>query len=94
MSCSFMDRRTARGLVQARVGAVWDSPLRYQVCEGAGLNAFVYRALVDGAYLGECIGFGGVCANVEVTQIGSGQKKVQSTGRLVEFKHSETSQSR
>jgi len=52
----FLDRRTSRGLVQAREWEVWDNPLRYQVCEGAGLNAFVYRALIDAAYLGQIIG--------------------------------------
>jgi alpha-L-rhamnosidase len=30
--------------------------LRYQVCEGAGLNALFYRALRDAAWLGEIIG--------------------------------------
>ena len=35
---------------------MWDNPLRYQVCEGAGLNAFVYKALRDAAWLGGQIG--------------------------------------
>jgi hypothetical protein len=52
----FLDRRTARGLVQAREWEVWDNPLRYQVCEGAGLNAMFYRALSDAAYLGNKVG--------------------------------------
>jgi hypothetical protein len=52
----FLDRRTARGLVLAREWEVWDNPLRYQVCEGAGLNALVYRALCDAAWLGDKIG--------------------------------------
>ncbi len=52
----FWTRRTDRGLVLAREWEVWDNPLRYQVCEGAGLNAFAYRALQDAAYLGERIG--------------------------------------
>jgi len=52
----FMSRRSARGLVLAREWEVWDNPLRYQVCEGAGLNAFVYRALRDAAWLGGHIG--------------------------------------
>ena len=30
--------------------------MRYQVCEGAGLNAFVYRAFCDASYLGSLIG--------------------------------------
>jgi len=49
----FLERRTARGLVLAREWEVWDNPLRYQVCEGAGLNALVYRALRDAAWLGD-----------------------------------------
>jgi hypothetical protein len=52
----FMSRRSARGLVLAREWEVWDNPLRYQVCEGAGLNAFVYKALRDAAWLGGQIG--------------------------------------
>jgi hypothetical protein len=52
----FLNRRTGRGLVMAREWEVWDNPLRYQVCEGAGLNALVYRALCDAVYLGEKIG--------------------------------------
>ena len=52
----FLDHRTERGLVLAREWEVWDNPLRYQVCEGAGLNALFYKALCDTAYLGEQIG--------------------------------------
>jgi alpha-L-rhamnosidase len=52
----FLTRRTERGLVLAREWEVWDNPLRYQVCEGTGLNALVYRALQDGSYLGKMIG--------------------------------------
>lgn len=51
-----LDRRTNRGLVLAREWEVWDNPLRYQVCEGAGLNAMVYRALRDATWLGGAIG--------------------------------------
>ncbi len=49
-------RRTARGLVRAREWVVWGNPMGYQTCEGAGLNAFVYKALVDAAFLGKAIG--------------------------------------
>jgi hypothetical protein len=52
----FLDRRTQRGLVNAREWVVWGNPVAYQTFEGAGLNAFVYRALVDAAYLGDAIG--------------------------------------
>nr|MDQ2687532.1 alpha-L-rhamnosidase N-terminal domain-containing protein [Armatimonadota bacterium] len=52
----FLKRRTARGLVRAREWVVWGNPMGYQTCEGAGLNAFVYKALIDAAYLGRVIG--------------------------------------
>ena len=52
----FLNRRTTRGLVRAREWVVWGNPMGYQTCEGAGLNAFVYKALVDAAYLGGVIG--------------------------------------
>jgi hypothetical protein len=52
----FLDRRTQRGLVKAREWVVWGNPLGYQTCEGAGLNAFIFKALVDGAWLGDLIG--------------------------------------
>lgn len=53
----FLSKRTPRGLVEAREWETWDNPLRYQVCEGTGLNAFVYKALTDAAYLGKEVGF-------------------------------------
>ena len=52
----FLTRRTSRGLVLAREWVVWGNPVGYVTCEGAGLNAFVYKALVDAAYLGKAIG--------------------------------------
>ena len=52
----YFERTTERGLVQAREWEVWDNPLRYQVCEGAGLNAMVYRAVSDAAYLAQAVG--------------------------------------
>lgn len=51
----FLTRRSKRGLVLARDWEVWDNPLRYQVCEAAGLNALVYRALCTASYLGNAI---------------------------------------
>ena len=51
----FLTHRSARGLVLAREWEVWDNPLSYQVCEGAGLNAIVYRALRAASYLGSFI---------------------------------------
>ena len=35
---------------------VWGNPVGYITLEGTGLNAFVYRALADAAFLGETIG--------------------------------------
>ena len=52
----FLNHRTARGLVRAREWVVWGNPMGYQTCEGTGLNAFIYKALVDAAYLGGVIG--------------------------------------
>jgi hypothetical protein len=53
----FMNAKDSDGLVFAREWEVWDNPLRYEYCEGAGLNAFVYRALNDAVYLGNATGF-------------------------------------
>lgn len=52
----FLDRRTSRGLVNAREFVIFDNPQAYNVCEGATLNAFVYKALRDSAYLAGVIG--------------------------------------
>ncbi len=52
----FLVRRTHHGLVFAREFVMFDNPLKYKYCEGATLNAFVYKALADSAYLGEVLG--------------------------------------
>lgn len=52
----FLDRRTGRGLVHGREFIIFDNPQKYNVCEGATLNALVYRALRDSAYLAEVVG--------------------------------------
>ena len=52
----FLDRRSSRGLVIGREWVIWGNPMGYQTGEGAGLNAFVYKALVDAAFLGKVIG--------------------------------------
>jgi len=52
----YRKRRTSRGLILAREWEVWDNPLRYQVCEGAGLNAMLYRALIDSSALASSLG--------------------------------------
>jgi hypothetical protein len=51
----FLARRTPRGLVFGRDWEVWGNPVGYVTFEGAGLNAFVYRALDDAAYLAAAI---------------------------------------
>ena len=51
----FLARRTVRGLVRAREWVVWGNPVGYLTCEGTGLNAFVYKALIDANYLGLAI---------------------------------------
>ena len=52
----FLVRRTHRGLVFAREFVCFDNPVAYKYGEGATLNAFVYKALVDSAYLGDVLG--------------------------------------
>lgn len=52
----FLDRRSPRGLVISREWVIWGNPMGYETGEGAGLNAFVYRALADAAMLGKIIG--------------------------------------
>jgi alpha-L-rhamnosidase len=48
----FLDRKNTSGLYTAREFLIHlDNPLRYQVCQGATLNAFIYRALVDASFL-------------------------------------------
>jgi hypothetical protein len=47
----FLKRRTDRGLVSARDWVVWGNPLGYLTGQTTTLNAFVYRALADSAYL-------------------------------------------
>jgi len=44
---------------------VWGNPVGYVTCEGAGLNAFIYKALVDASILGEIIGQAGEAARLE-----------------------------
>ncbi len=51
----YRKRQTPQGLVLAREWEVWDNPLRYEMCEGAGLNAMVYRALVDASIVAASI---------------------------------------
>ena len=52
----FLQRRTERGLVSARDWVVWGNPLGYITGQTTTLNAFVYRALADSAFLAGAIG--------------------------------------
>jgi len=52
----FLQRRTERGLVSARDWVVWGNPLGYITGQTTTLNAFVYRALADSAFLAGVIG--------------------------------------
>jgi alpha-L-rhamnosidase len=53
----FLDRKNSSGLFTAREFLIHlDNPMRYQVCQGATVNAFIYRAFLDASYLGDIIG--------------------------------------
>ena len=52
----FLNRRSDKGLVSARDWVVWGNPLGYGIGQTTTLNAFVYKALVDSAYLAGVIG--------------------------------------
>lgn len=53
---SFLRQKTKNGLVNVREWVDWANPLRYQTCEGAGINAFVIRAMNDLSAIGQRIG--------------------------------------
>jgi len=54
----FLHRRTQRGLVKAREWFLhFDNPVNFQYdCEGTTLNACIYRAVKDSAYLADVLG--------------------------------------
>lgn len=52
----FLARITPRGLLLARQYTSFDDPLAYNHAEGAALNAFFYKALVDSAALAAVVG--------------------------------------
>ena len=52
----FEDNLTPNGLVYGREFTFVDNPLVYVRCEGATLNAFVYKAFRDAAFLASVIG--------------------------------------
>ena len=61
----FLKRRSLRGLVIGREWVMWANPMGYETSEGAGLNAFVYKALVDAAFLAGVIGKTGDAARFD-----------------------------
>lgn len=53
----FLERKNQTGLITAREFLIHlDNPLRYQLCQGATVNAFIYKALVDASYLAGQLG--------------------------------------
>lgn len=52
----FEDNLASHGLVFGREFTFFDNPLVYSRCEGATLNAFVYKAFLDAAFLAEVAG--------------------------------------
>jgi hypothetical protein len=53
----FLKQRTANGLFAGREFVIFDNPHRYKTGEGATLNAFIYRALLDAAAIAETLGY-------------------------------------
>jgi len=51
----FAGRTSPDGLLQAREFVLFDNPLKYQECEGATVNAFYYRALLDSSKIAEIL---------------------------------------
>jgi len=51
----FLKQITDNGLIKGREFVIFDNPLKYQIRIGATLNAFVYRALIDGAFLADIL---------------------------------------
>ncbi len=52
----FLSHITTRGLLLAREYTSFDNPFAYITCEGATLNAFLYKALIDSKYLAGVVG--------------------------------------
>lgn len=53
----FIDRKNPCGLITAREFFIHlDNPMRYQVCQGATVNAFIYKAFTDAAHLADLLG--------------------------------------
>lgn len=52
----FEDHRSANGLVYGREFTFFDNPLSYCYCNGATLNAYLYKAFVDASWLASVVG--------------------------------------
>jgi hypothetical protein len=53
----FLDRKNRSGLFTAREFLIHlDNPMRYQVCQGATVNAFIFKAFVDASWMAEMLG--------------------------------------
>jgi alpha-L-rhamnosidase len=52
----FEDHRSSNGLIFGREFAFFDNPLAYYKCNGATLNAFVYKAFLDASFLATITG--------------------------------------
>jgi len=52
----YLQRVTKRGLVHASEFVYFRNPLAYVACEGATINAYIYRALLDSAELARALG--------------------------------------
>ncbi len=64
-----LSTRTGRGLIHGREFVIFDNPLKYKVCEGATLNAMVYRALLDAAVLADAIKDKAVAARYQAAAV-------------------------
>ncbi len=52
----FLARKSDRGLYRAMEFVYFNNPLIYRECEGATINAYLYRSLSDAAYLANVVG--------------------------------------
>ena len=52
----FLAHQTQRGLLLAREYTSFDNPFAYVTCEGATVNAFFYKSLIDSEYLARALG--------------------------------------
>ena len=52
----FLSLKQPDGLIKRREFVIFDNPLKYTTLEGATLNAFIYKALRESAYLATALG--------------------------------------